>query len=146
MTEKRPKEDGMKLRFNNKRYKEGMRERADVMGDLFKKLYKHLKNRGFDVYAIGQHEGLCRAPYVVVRERGEQPFLTGLVAKWVDFMAIVPEGHYSELGGYIADLRAALKDYAGLRDTHIMTPPVIDPYVKGYTVNLTYQIIARRMG
>ena len=111
---------------------------------IFKKLYKHLENRGFAVYAIGQHEGLCQTPYVVPREQGEEPFLTGLARRWIDFMVYFPLGHYSEMGGYVADLEAALMDFAGLRNTFVTTPAVIDPYGKAYTVTLTYQIIARR--
>ena len=35
---------------------------------MFAQIYKHLKNNGFDVYSIGQHEGICTNPYIVVKE------------------------------------------------------------------------------
>ena len=38
---------------------------------MFAQIYKHLKNNGFDVYSIGQHEGICTNPYIVVKENGE---------------------------------------------------------------------------
>ena len=38
---------------------------------MFKEIYKHLKLKGFDVYSIGQHEGICSDPYLVIKENGE---------------------------------------------------------------------------
>ena len=38
---------------------------------MFKEIYKHLKDIGFDVYSIGQHEGICTKPYLVIKENGE---------------------------------------------------------------------------
>ena len=38
---------------------------------MFTQLYKHLKENGFDVYSIGQHEGICTKPYIVIKENGE---------------------------------------------------------------------------
>lgn len=37
---------------------------------MFKKIYKHLKNKGFNVYSIGQHQGLCIEPFLVIFEKG----------------------------------------------------------------------------
>ena len=38
---------------------------------MFAQIYKHLKNNGFDVYSIGQHEGICTNHYIVVKHNGE---------------------------------------------------------------------------
>ena len=38
---------------------------------MFKELYLHLKNNGFNVYSIGQHKGICKDPYIVISETGD---------------------------------------------------------------------------
>ena len=37
---------------------------------MFTQIYKHLKENGFDVYSIGQHKGICKSPYLVIKENG----------------------------------------------------------------------------
>ena len=38
---------------------------------MFKKIYTHLKNNNIDCYSIGQHEGKCVKPYVVIKDMGK---------------------------------------------------------------------------
>ncbi len=111
---------------------------------MFKAIFTHLENRGFSVYAAGQHTGLCHGPYVVFRLAGEEPFLTGLVTMRLQFMVYYPMAHFSELPAYVESLQDALGDLAALKDTHSQTPAVIDPSVKAYTITLTYEVYKKR--
>lgn len=38
---------------------------------MFTVIYDRLKQDGFNVYSIGQHEGLCKEPYVVIKENND---------------------------------------------------------------------------
>lgn len=111
---------------------------------MFKKLYKHLENRGFSVYSVGQRAGYCQSPYVVIKERGAQPFLSSLATKAVDIAAYYPLGNYSEFEAYVAGLREALADLREMRYTQVMTPAVIDTQMRAYTTSMAYQIIMKR--
>ena len=54
---------------------------------MFAQIYKHLKNNGFDVYSIGQHEGICTNPYIVVKENGESEVVgTSLINDTVELL------------------------------------------------------------
>ena len=65
---------------------------------MFAQIYKHLKNNGFDVYSIGQHEGICTNPYIVVKESGESEVIgTSLINDTVELLIYYPVGRYSEL-------------------------------------------------
>lgn len=33
-------------------------------------IFRHLQEQGFDVYALGQHKGVCTSPYIVLRNNG----------------------------------------------------------------------------
>ena len=68
---------------------------------MFAQIYKHLKNNGFDVYSIGQHEGICTNPYIVVKENGESEIVgTSLTNDTVELLIYYPVGRYSELSSY----------------------------------------------
>ncbi len=68
---------------------------------MFAQIYKHLKNNGFDVYSIGQHEGICSSPYIVVKENGESEVAgTSLINDTVELLIYYPVGRYSELSSY----------------------------------------------
>ena len=68
---------------------------------MFAQIYKHLKNNGFDVYSIGQHEGICTNPYIVVKENGESEVAgTSLINDTVELLIYYPVGRYSELSSY----------------------------------------------
>ena len=57
---------------------------------MFAQIYKHLKKNGFDVYSIGQHEGICTNPYIVVKENGESEVIgTSLINDTVELLRYI---------------------------------------------------------
>ena len=67
---------------------------------MFAQIYKHLKKNGFDVYSIGQHEGICSSPYIVVKENGESEVAgTSLINDTVELLIYYPVGRYSVTWG-----------------------------------------------
>ncbi len=83
---------------------------------MFAQIYKHLKNNGFDVYSIGQHEGICTNPYIVVKENGESEVVgTSLINDTVELLIYYPVGRYSELSNYKKRILDIMKDQRGIR-------------------------------
>ena len=111
---------------------------------MFKQIFRHLRFEGFDVYHIGQHQGHCKEPYVVIKEDGRSNFLTGLAYDLVDIIMFYPLGHYSEFEGYINEAAQALKHLKPLKPTGDRTPIMIDDGVRAYTASMRYQIFRRR--
>ena len=60
---------------------------------MFTQIYKHLKNNGFEVYSIGQHKGICKGPYLVIKENGTSEIAgTSLNNDLVEIMIYYPVG------------------------------------------------------
>lgn len=114
---------------------------------MFTEIYKHLKNNGVDVYSIGQHEGLCEKPYVVVKERGTSEIVgTSLVNDIVELLIYYPIGTYSKLGEYKAYIKNTMKLKKEFRRVIESSPTVIDDDKKAYTTWFTYTKIKTKEG
>lgn len=74
-------------------------------------LYFHLKSKGFEVYAPGQHEGECKSKYVIVKFDGTVNIF-GFSSRrdLYNIMCYVPQKNYSELDGFVQDVRAAMSE------------------------------------
>ena len=112
---------------------------------MFELIYKRLKDGGFDVYSIGQHEGFCRSPYVVIKEDGEN-VLTGasVSAAVVSIIIFYPIGRYSEVSDYVLRVRECLCGLDFLKSTGELTGFAIDHDVRAYTCTIFYEVYKRR--
>ena len=114
---------------------------------MFIDIYKHLKNNGINVYSIGQHEGLCDIPYVVVKERGVNEIPgTSLVNDMVELLIYYPLGAYSMLSEYKTSIKNIMKLRKDFRRIIESSPTVIDDDKKAYTTSFTYTKIKTREG
>ncbi len=111
---------------------------------MYKQIYKHLQNNGFRVFAIGQHTGVCKEPYAVIKERGQTPYLTSLIKQYIDIIVFFPLGNYSQMEEYVQMVEDCLNELKELKKTHIVTPAVIDDSVKAYSVSISYNITKKR--
>lgn len=112
---------------------------------MFEKIYRYLKSKGFDVYSIGQHTGLCTNPYIVIKDQGQNPY-AGLSLNYdmVDIIIYYPMPSYSKVSSYVKEVEAALKDLKELTNTNQRLPIVIDDDKKAYTTSIMYQIFKSR--
>ena len=114
---------------------------------MFAQIYKHLKNNGFDVYSIGQHEGICTNPYIVVKENGESEVIgTSLINDTVELLIYYPVGRYSELSSYKKRILGVMKYQRGIRRVIEAMPTIIDDDKKAYMTSFTYKKIKSKEG
>jgi len=112
---------------------------------MWKKIYSHLKAKGFAVYSPGQHTGLCASSYVVLKDSGSNAFAgTNQVGyALMDVIIYHPAGKYSTLGDYVKSIRSAMKEIPEARFTGYETPVLMEEEKQGYTTSLQYQIMKR---
>ena len=111
---------------------------------MFERIYLFLKKREFDVYSVGQHKGICRNPYVVIRNLGQQPFRVNFIAETYEILFYYPFGAYSEFQGYIDKVRDALTELDYLRPTGELSPFYNDDRKRAYTTGAKYRVYMRR--
>ena len=114
---------------------------------MFAQIYKHLKNNGFDVYSIGQHEGICTNPYIVVKENGESEVIgTSLINNTVELLIYYPVGTYSKLNEYKQSVLYTMKLLKGIRRVIDPMPTIIDDDKKAYMTSFSYRKIKKKEG
>ena len=114
---------------------------------MFTQIYKHLKENGFDVYSIGQHKGICKSPYIVIKENGESEIVgTSLTNDIVELLIYYPIGTYSKLNEYKQSTLYAMKLLKGIRRVVEAMPTVIDDDKKAYMTSFTYRKIKTKEG
>ena len=114
---------------------------------MFAQIYKHLKNNGFDVYSIGQHEGICTNPYIVVKENGESEVIgTSLINDTVELLIYYPVGTYSKLNEYKQSVLYTMKLLKGIRRVIDPMPTIIDDDKKAYMTSFSYRRIKKKEG
>ena len=111
-----------------------------VTTNEWQKIYKHLKNGGFDVYSPAQHIGECLAPYVVVR--------TGNTVKFNNFsstnttyeiLCYIPRDQYSKFEAYKEDVKNCMRGlYPEIVPTFNETPDYYDDEVNAHMVSIEY--------
>jgi len=103
-------------------------------------IFDHLKSHGFDVYALGAHQGLCKEPYLVLRNNGGR--LNGsLTEQEYEILLYYPQKRYRSFEGYIADVKTAMNGlFPALRLIDDQQPHYLDDDVKGYMTSLIYRL------
>lgn len=87
-------------------------------------IYRHLKNKGWDVYAPAQKVGDCEAPYVVVKNDGGYGHMVySSFREMYAILVYVPRLQYSKLEVLTQKLKKDMKDLE----------PMIIPYDGGQT-------------
>lgn len=110
------------------------------MVTIWKKIYKHLKQEGFDVYSPGQHKGQCTSNYIVINDGGmtnAESVSSG--QKFYEILCYVPIHNFSELEPFVFNAKKSMKKLFPLvRPSGIETPAVLDEDVNGHMVSVEY--------
>lgn len=97
---------------------------------------------GYPIYAPGQYEGRCRAPYIVVTlsgiERAGRKGIQGF--KLIDIIEYVPVGNYQALWDMHEKVMEAL--CAALRQPDSVSGDAIESDYRAHTRTITYRIAA----
>ncbi|MCL2874256.1 MAG: hypothetical protein FWE29_04910 [Defluviitaleaceae bacterium] len=116
-----------------------------MKSSIFELIYNRLSNGGFNVYSIGQHEGFCNEPYVVIKEDGESVLGGASVsAAVVSVIIFYPIGKYSDVSRYINEIRQCIKGLFWLKSTGEATGIAVDHAVRAYTCTMFYEVYKRR--
>ena len=114
---------------------------------MFSQIYNFLKNKGYDVYSIGQHEGKCNNPYIVIQEKGiGQITGTRLSKSTIDLLVYYPKGQYSKFPVWINDLKLAMREFNKAKRVHDAMSTIIDDDKQAYHTSLTYEKIRTKEG
>lgn len=106
---------------------------------IWKDIYRHLKQEGFDVYSLGQHEGECKNPYLVLRDNGVTRRQSIEVPEY-EVLLYYPMDHYSEFSGYISGVKTAMnKLFPSLKLVEDEQPHYPDSEKRAYMTSLIYR-------
>lgn len=104
---------------------------------MWKKIYRHLKSKGFEVFSPGQHVGECTKPFIVLRNGGEIGKDTHATAI-MDVMIYYPKNQYSSLEDYRLTVKEALSELSYLRKTGQETPVIYEEEKKAHSFSIEY--------
>ena len=105
----------------------------------WKEIYKYLAGKGFDVYSLGQHKGICTEPYLVLRNNGASIVCSVSVQEY-EILLYYPVNRYSEFEGYIDSVRQSMNGlYPHVKLVDDEQPHYMDADVQAYMTSLTYQ-------
>lgn len=106
---------------------------------MFKKIYKHLKNKGFNVYSIGQHQGLCIEPFLVIFEKGPlQTTEKNIIKDLFEIYVFYPIGKYSKVSEYKISVESVMDEIVGIKQAYEALPILIDDEKQAYFTRLSY--------
>ncbi|HBF4252765.1 hypothetical protein [Clostridioides difficile] len=106
---------------------------------MFKKIYKHLKTKGFNVYSIGQHQGLCIEPFLVIFEKGLlQTTEKNIIKDLFEIYVFYPIGQYSKVSEYKISVESVMDEIVGIKQAYEALPILIDDEKQAYFTRLSY--------
>lgn len=109
---------------------------------MWKTIYDYLKSKGFDVYALGQHEGTCKTPYIVIRNNGDGGRGITMEQTLYELLLYYPSDFYYQFEDYIDSVKQSMNGlFPILKLVDGPSPHYLDPDVLGYMTNLTYRLI-----
>ena len=108
-------------------------------------MYRHLSTflteNKIKNHSIGQHQGKCTEPFVIISDEGENG-ITGysITYREIDLILLYPMGKYSQLEDYIEKVKDVMEGYKRGKWTRRMSDVIIDQEKEAYVVALTYRV------
>lgn len=104
-------------------------------------IFKHLENKGFEVYSPGIKVGECKHPYLVVKNDGSS--IHSFASSDVDLYSVlcyVPKDEYSKLEPLVQSVKSAMKElYPMIIEYGSQTPSYYDDNFKAHMVSVEYK-------
>ena len=116
--------------------------------DMWKMVYDKLKGEGLNPYPPGIHQGECTQNYCVVIDGTQMASVetNKLGQRMVEIIAFVPASNYIGLEAYSKEIKAALKEVSGLRNTGFETPPIPENEKKAFSKSIEYTVFKKLEG
>lgn len=111
---------------------------------MFKAIYKHLKAKGFDCYSIGQHEGVCKKEYIVIKNNTPRALSNILLEEEVELLLYYPIGQYSKMEDFITSIKVAMSELT-YEDNFTPYPIITEDGKEAYMTILSYKNIRKKV-
>lgn len=106
-------------------------------------IFQHLQEQGFDVYALGQHKGVCGSPYIVLRNNGTT-LGRGAEQALYELLLYMPADRISEFEDYIRKVKLAMNRlYPALKLVIPEDIHYLDEEARGCMTSLTYGVVKK---
>lgn len=106
---------------------------------MWKDIYRHLTTAGFEVYSLGQHEGECKNPYLVLRDNGVTRSQS-IETPEFEVLLYYPMGRYSGFSDYIRRVKGSMNElYPALKLADDEAPHYPDNDKRAYMTSLIYR-------
>ncbi len=106
-------------------------------------LFLYLKDEGFNVFSLGQHQGKCITEYIVLRNNGIFPGPRKERREY-ELLLYFPIEKYSEFESYIERVKKSMNRlYPGVKLIEPETPHYLDKDVLAYMTSVTYGVITQ---
>ena len=106
----------------------------------WKTIFMHLSANGYQVYSLGQHQGTCAEPYIVLRNNGSSIQYSTEIQEY-EILLYYPINRYSEFEEYIDRVKACMNAlYPHVKLVDDQQPHYPDDDVKAYMTSLVYQV------
>ena len=108
---------------------------------MYRHLSRFLTENNIDNYSIGQHEGKCKSPFIVISDEGERG-ISGysITYREIDLILLFPQGKYSEMEDYINKVKDVMSNYKRGKWTREQSDIILDSNKDAYVVALTYRV------
>ena len=105
----------------------------------WEEIFLYLTGGGFDVYSMGQHEGKCTDPYIVLKSEGSR-LEYSVEGQRYKLLLYYPAARYSQFAGYIDAVQGCMNSlYPHVKLVDDQQPHYLDDDVEAYTAGLYYQ-------
>lgn len=109
--------------------------------NIYKDIAVHLNSKNIDNYSIGQHQGKCTSPFIVIEDAGQQKESRYTIKiRNINVVVVFPQGKYSELEGYVDKVIDAMNSYTRAVFSENISDVMIDTEKDAYIVVLEYKI------
>lgn len=106
---------------------------------MFEKIYKKMKNNDIEVYSIGQHQGICKEPFVVVKEYEPIEVVgSNYYNNMVELVCLYPLGSYSMLKEFKSRIENIMMELKEFDREFLGNPVVVDNEKQAYLFTLQY--------
>ena len=107
------------------------------------KLFEYLQDNKIDVYFVGQHQGECKKPYVVLKDDGVNSS-NGRVGKgYIDILFFIPQNKFTECQSFKSKVKDLMKKFKDVKYTGNETGIVTDNEKKALTFSVMYECYKR---
>lgn len=109
----------------------------------WKDIFEHLKKSGFDVYSLAQCKGICKSPYLVLRNNGCNKAGSTTTTAY-EILVYVPVNQYSSMEDYIEEVQDCMQKLfpaVQVEDGQNESLHYLDEEVQAYMCSLPYIVV-----